>query len=154
MSYELYGDSKEKSYFLDVKEKEQTRTGGFYTHYFEVSISALILLQKKQRELDELFNNGTDIVRRYAVKEYKIWVMGTDDCAYYYHKYGEYEETLILAQSDINLLKSYNLFPRYYLKLDSYASGNLKNFLIFDQQTFDAIRCKEDYHILKSSILY
>ena len=63
---------------------EKIETGRFKNAYFEASVAGLIVLQRKQRELDTQFEKGLIPQRKFAVREYNIWVLATQAAPYYY----------------------------------------------------------------------
>lgn len=71
--------------------------------------------------------------RRLAVKEYNIWVMGTNKSAYIDVNFGSWLQ--LMAQTDINWLKQANKFPPFFIKLNQGILHDLLNFLMFKSQS-------------------
>lgn len=71
-----------------------------------------------------------------AVKNYKIWLMGTAETAYTIHNMASFELkpiVNILAQADINYLKTSQYAPRYFVKIYHQILYYLRLYLMSQQ---------------------
>lgn len=109
---------------------EKIETGRFLKAYFEASVAGLTVLQRKQRELDTQFEKGLIPQKKFAVREYNIWVLATQAAPYYYDFELSYYLNPIIMQADIDYLKNKKVYPRYFLKLMKFQANDLESFFI------------------------
>lgn len=94
-----------------------------YHDYLVTSKVPQIILQRRQKELDKLPGK-----RKYAIEEYGIWTIPSEIGPL--SNIPEYDiwglgYPIFIAQTPIKLLKSQNLYPRYFLKI----VGNIRRAL-------------------------
>lgn len=80
MTRQKYGENvnyQRDSWLLDTAREEEIATGDFNSQYFEFAISVQIILQRKQRDLDENWKQNPNSARQYASQAYNIWYMPT-----------------------------------------------------------------------------
>jgi hypothetical protein len=121
-----------------------------------VEICAQIILQRKQRQFDLLWEQSNrTTARQLAVKDYNIWAIGTRDVGYSLQTMTSYGELIIiniLMQADIEYLKK-RIKVKYMVKLVRQNMDALTLFLL-DKPTSEEILCPESYYILENSVGY
>jgi hypothetical protein len=116
-------------------KNEDIQIGEYFKRkYFEVELCAQIVLQRKQKEFDQIWKMGNLTTRELAVRHYNIWAIDSKDIGYSIQNrvgFGQHSKIMnILMQSDVEYLNKTIVPLKYFVKLVSQNMEALGSFLL------------------------